>query len=343
MRRRQFYTTLGAGCLCGLAGCTGVDLPGTARSHPFAESTLGVRIENRGETDHDIEANAREAMEFWSSEHSQYLEFGVDFEVVEESPDIVLAYIETPERCSAVENYDANVLGCAPLIRPGNRISRPVTAYVVAADRPYGSVQTTAKHELGHMLGLDHDAEPRTIMSNRPEDRIRLYAVRIDIWETTLGAHNETVTATRRLNDGIAVWNTEQYDEATEGFNEAAAAFQAASGEIQTAQQRLADLETDPPLETVDFETLRSDLDSRLRQLAVGGELTTAMQAASQAAADGDRSTARQQRSAANELLSTYRSIGWPEIRTVAVALGLVRGFSRQADEVSVDEDEIEA
>ncbi len=341
MRRRQFYTTLGAGCLCGLAGCTGVDLPGTDRSHPFADSTLGVRIENRGQTDHDIEANAREALEFWSTEHSQYLDFGVDFEVVEESPDIVLAYVETPESCSAVENYDENVLGCAPLLRPGNRVSRPVTAYVVAADRPYGSVRTTAKHELGHVLGLDHDAEPRTIMSNRPEDRIQLYAVRIDIWETALEAHEQNMTATDRLNDGIAAWNTEQYNEATAAFDQAAAAFRAASSEIQRAQQRLADLETDPPLETVDFETLRSDLDDRLRQLSVGIDLTTAVRAASQAAADGDRSTARQQRSTANELLSTYRSIGWPEIRTVAVALGLVRGFSRQADDVSADEGEL--
>jgi len=341
MRRRQFSTTLGAGCLCGLAGCTAVDLSGGDRSHPFADSTLGVRIENRGETDHDIEANAREALEFWSSEHSQYLDFSVDFEVVEESPDIILAYIETPESCSAVENYDENVLGCAPLIRPGNRISRPVTAYVVAADRPYGSVRTTAKHELGHVLGLDHDAEPRRIMSNRPEDRIRLYAVRIDIWETALEAHNEHLTATRRLNDGIAAWNTEQYVEAMEAFDQAAAGLQTASSEIQTAQQRLADLETDPPLETVDYETLHSDLDDRLRQLSVGVDLTTTMQAASQAAADGDRSTAREQRSTANELLSTYRSMRWPEIRSVAVALGLVRGFSRQADDMRVDEDEI--
>ncbi len=162
MRRRHFCTATGAGCLCALAGCTALDHP-TATEHPFAGSTACVRIENRGETDRDVEANAREALEFSSAEHSQYLEFSIDFSVVEDTPDIVIAYVDTPESCSDVENYSERVLGCAPLIRPGNRISRPATAYVVAADRPYGSVRTTTKHELGHILGLDHDDEPRVV------------------------------------------------------------------------------------------------------------------------------------------------------------------------------------
>ena len=149
MRRREFSAAC-ACCLSGLAGCTAIDDLGGlgSRDHPFADSTLGVRIENRGETDHDIEANGREALEFWRTEHSQYLDFSVDFEVVEERPDIVLAYVDTPEACSEVENYSENVLGCAPLLRPGHRVSRPVTAYVVSAHRGiYGAQRIdTAKH-----------------------------------------------------------------------------------------------------------------------------------------------------------------------------------------------------
>ncbi len=341
MRRRQFCTAACACGLSGLAGCTSLDLPGGQQRHPFADSTLSVRIENRGETAHDVEANAREALDFWRIEHSQYLDFSIDFEISDDSPDIILAYVETPEDCSDVENFSEGVLGCAPWIRPGNRVSRPVTAYVVAADRPYGSVRTTAKHEIGHVLGLGHDDEPREIMSNRPEDRIRLFSVRIDIWETTLAAHDEHNTATRRLNDGIAAWNDEAYDEAAEQFETAETAFETAQREIQTATERLDELDIDPPLETVDLETLRTDLETRAERLAVGIEITTLMADASRTAADGDRSTARGRLSEANERLDAFRSIGWPEIRTVAVALGLVRGFSRDDAGESVDEDDL--
>lgn len=335
MRRRTFCAACAA-ATGGLAGCTALDLPATG-SHPFADSTLGVRVENRGETAHDIEANAREALEYWRAEHSQYLEFGVDFEIVDDSPDIILAYVETPESCSDVENYSEGVLGCAPWIQPGHRVSRPVTAYVVAADRPYGSIRTTAKHEIGHILGLGHDDEPREIMSNRPEDRIRLFSVRIDIWEAALAAHEQHNTATRRLSEGISAWNDESYDDAVDAFEAAETAFQNALAESRTASTLVDELDTDPPLETVELETLRDDLDRRAERLAVGTEIATIMGDASRSAADGE--STRRQTGDANDLLAEFRSIGWAEIRTVAVALGLVRGFDRETDGESVDED----
>lgn len=338
MRRREFSAAC-ACCLSGLAGCTAIDDLGGlgSRDHPFADSTLGVRIENRGETDHDIKANGREALEFWRTEHSQYLDFSVDFEVVEERPDIVLAYVDTPEACSEVENYSESVLGCAPWIQAGHRISRPVTAYVVAADRPYGSVRTTAKHELGHVLGLGHDDEPREIMSNRPEDRIRLFAVRIEIWEAALEAHTQYIAAVDRLNDGIGSWNDEQFSTAIETFEQSRERFEATADSLQTANDRSDELDADPPLETVDFERLTDDLGRRREQADRGIDLTTELKTASRAARDGE--STRQAIEEANRLLSAFQSAGWEELRTVAVALGLVRGFERDDDEVDVETD----
>jgi len=336
MRRREFCAVCGC-TMSGLAGCTAIDELGGSRDHPFADATLGVRIDNRGETDHDIETNGQEALEFWSAEHSQYLDFSVEFEVVDSDPDMILAYVDTPEDCSEVENYSENVLGCAPLIRPGHRISRPVTAYVVAADRPYGSVRTTAKHEIGHVLGLDHDDEPREIMSNRPEDRIPEYAVRIDIWEIALTANDHYVMAVDRLNDGINAWNDEQFSPAIEAFETSRERFEATAEKLQTASGRTERLDTDPPLETVDFKRLTTDLERRREQADRGSKLTTELETASRAARDGE--STRQAIEEANRLLSAFQSVGWAELRAVAVALGLVRGFDRDDDPVDVEDD----
>lgn len=329
MNRRQFLAG-STGCLTCLAGCTGGGSVGSGDGHVFAESTVSVRVEDRGSTDHDVRTNAEEVLDFWAAESSQYAGFGIGFEIVDENPDIVLAYVDTSEGCSGVENYSSDVMGCAPLIRPGNRISRPVTAQVVAADRPIGSVRTTAKHEIGHILGLGHDNEPRQIMSNRPEDRIPLYAIRVEIWETVVEGYDQSSTAAQHLNTAIGAWNDERYDTAATAFEDAETAYVAARDGFRTARDRTADLEADPPLETVDFPTLTGGLDRLVNRMAAAVDVASTMAEASRAAADGEQSTARRLSSTADDRLTDYHAIDAPPSRDIAVALGLVRGTSRE-------------
>lgn len=58
MRRRTFITATGACGLSAVAGCLSTGTaPGTeAASHPFANATLSIRIDEESETPHDVEA-----------------------------------------------------------------------------------------------------------------------------------------------------------------------------------------------------------------------------------------------------------------------------------------------
>jgi len=337
MKRRQLLAAGSAGCLGCIAGCTAPDptsLGFGSDGHPFADTTVTVRIENQGTTDHDIETNAREALDFWAAESSQYVGFGIDFEIVtDDQPDMVMAYVDSPEVCSDVEKYSSDVLGCAPRIRPENRIERPVTAYVVAADRPFGSIRTTAQHEIGHILGLGHTDDPLEIMSNDPKDRIPRYEIRTEIWETAIAAHEQAVSAVDRLNEGISDWNEEAYETAVETFRRAATAFAAARNEFETARERAADLEAEPPLETVDLPMLTEDLDRRIERLGIGEDAAGTMQEAAEAAAADNELAAGELLSEANDRLTAFRDLESTALRTIASALGLVRGFDREDNE----------
>ena len=342
MQRRQFLTAAGTGSLGALGGCTARDLAGGSDRHPFAGSTLTVRVEDQGSTAHDVGAITRETLDFWAVESSQYTGFEIDFEIVEaDDPDIVMAYVDTPEQCSGVENYSSDVLGCAPQLRAGTRVPQPVTAVVVAADRPVGSIRTTAQHEIGHVLGLGHEDAPPEIMSNRPEDRIPRYQLRVDIWETALAAHDRTVTAAQQLNSAISSWNDEGYEDAARAFEAAETAFEAAHERFQTARDRTADLESEPPLETVALASLRDDLDRRIERMSIGAAVAGTMTEASTAAADGDQSAARELSAEANDRFAEFHAIGSEPIRNVAVALGLVRGYNREQSGVAVEDEEL--
>ncbi|TQQ79907.1 hypothetical protein EGH24_10520 [Halonotius terrestris] len=340
MHRRQLLAAGGGNLLAGLAGCSGLDgslLPDGTR-HLFAGDTVPVRIADQGTTDHDVETNAREALDFWTAESTQYTGFEIDFEVVESDARMAIEYVDSPERCSNVENYSEDVLGCAPLIEPGQRYSGTATAVVVAGSRPYGQILTTTKHEIGHILGLNHDDAPAEIMSNRPEDRIPLYAERLSIWERSRAANDSAGTATDRFNVGIDEWNSEAYADAGDTFGDAADAYRSARESFATAREETAVFVEFPQPETIDLETLQATLDRLIERMALGVDFAGLMAEAADAAVDGDAATANARRSDANDSIRAYNDLEPTELRDIAVALGLVRGFDR--DETVAGEEE---
>jgi len=343
MQRRQFIVASVTGVVSSTAGCISLDPGSGGPVHPFADSTVAVRIDNNSETDHDVEANAREALEFWEENSQEYVGFGIEFEVVSaDDPEMVIAYADDPSGCEAVEGFSERVLGCAPVLQPGSRPNLPVTARVVAGARPFGKILVTTKHEIGHVLGLGHDDDPREIMSNQPEDRIPLYDVRIEIWDSVLDAHERTTAAIRMFNHAVSQWQEGSYEAASAAFRAARDDYLEIIQSFEDAVARTDEFDGHPRVETVALDDLRELLGQLEARADAAVGFTDAMAEESDARGTGDTDLANSKRADANEYIREYNAIGPVELRDVAIALGLVRGFERDEPVLGEEEDELE-
>lgn len=324
MRRRAFLVGMAA-----VAGAGCLDRSGSEDRHPFAGQTVTVRVDERSDTDHDLQANARQALAFWEEHAVTYAGFDIAFDLVEEEPDLVIAYADDPAGCESVPGASERVLGCAPILGPGIRVPQPVVARVVAGGRPFGKVQVTTEHELGHVLGLGHDDEPRRVMSNRPEDRIPLYDLRVDIWEQTLAGVELTTEAGVLYRHAVESWNDQRHEAAGPTFATASDDFADATATFDRARSAVAGFEGHPRVETVDIEGVRAALSTLADRARLMGAVADAMHEASEAAAAAEDTTAGARLDEARADLDAVRNIGPVQTRDVAVALGLVRGFDR--------------
>ena len=326
--------------VCAVAGCLSTAPPEVDEDrHVFAESTLGVRIDNHSDTDHDVERNARESLGFWEEHSREYVDFGVEFEVVDDEPDIVIRYADDPSGCEDVEGYSERVLGCAPLIRPGRNVRRPVTAHVVAGHRPFGKIRVTTKHELGHIFGLDHDDEPAWIMSNRPADRIPLYDERIAIWERVNEAQVRGTQGTQLFDDGVRRWQAEFYQQAETAFLDAHSAYGEMRELFADVQDRTHHFDGHSRVETVNLSRLRDLLSGLYRRASAAEWFARHMAEACRGVLAGEDAVVETALSETNARIREYNDVGPTQIREVAIALGLVRGFDRE-DEVLEDPEE---
>lgn len=336
MRRREFLVGGACGLAGACAGCTQI-APGIAR-HPFADSTVTVHIENKSVADTDVFELADRALSYWEAESEAFVGFDIEFERDEHNPDMEILFADDPRGCENVEGFSPRVLGCAPVLKPGMQFRRPATARVVAAARPPGKITITTKHEIGHILGLGHADEPRHIMSNRPADRIPLYEVRIAIWDAVKDAQEQSNDGTRLFNHAVEMWRASNYRAAGSAAGAAAGHYEDAETTLQAVLPHIDELAAQPQVETVNIDRLHSLMDRLLRRAELAIEFATALSAGAAGAATGDQETAQAEIAAANDALQRFATVAPVEIRDVAIALGLVRGFDD--DEPVIDQDE---
>lgn len=321
------------GAAVAIAGCSelrsgvddradGVFGPG---EHPFAGATT-IAVVDRSDSKHDLVAVATEAARYWNDNAAEYAGFEVSFTVTTESPDVELVFLgrrENLEGCQ--EHSSSDILGCSPLLTAEHRPERPVTVEVVAADRPYGDVRITAKHELGHALGLGHDDDPAHVMSKDIADRLPAYGRRLDVLDAFENAWSGRNAGTRKYNRGINRWNDGEYERAVPTFESAAERYRTASKSVETAVELEAGFDGMARPDTVDREALTESARRAREWLELAAERSALMADSSSARAEGDVSEARAQREGADAARAELRTIDFPAPIDVADALGLVR------------------
>lgn len=220
MNRRHFLQLSSGAAVAGFSGCiansdassseaqTGEDGEATDEANPWGKGTLTVGLEQHVSARHDIQEIIEESLSYWEENSSIYAGYPISYKYRPNSddPDIKILLVDAITDCG--EHSGGEVAGCAPLVRTG----RPESAEVRIVDGyRYEWMLTTLIHEIGHTLGLDHDAEPAHIMSNQIEDRIPDYNQRREAIETYSDSSKDYAEAMGDWSDAMDAWNEQEF------------------------------------------------------------------------------------------------------------------------------------
>ena len=134
-----------------------------ALDHPSPYGRTALRLYVDDETvDRNVSDVVAGATGYWERNDERYLGYPVAYERVDEEDraDVVLRF-DRVERCG-VEGNDTRYFGCADLL-----VDEPRTPMTATVDPRISDAEmnATIAHELGHVQGLEHGAEPAGLMA----------------------------------------------------------------------------------------------------------------------------------------------------------------------------------
>lgn len=240
MRRREFVATaagLASGALAGCLDSTTSSQPSSPsasgpENSPWDSETLVVGRDGLAGRVDGGDQLIRNALEFWETDGSQYLDYPASFEYEPdaESPQIVVQYVDEVTECG--ETHGGDLLGCSPIVR--GDADEPVTARIEVG-HPKEDLLRVIKHELGHALGLTHGDEPAEVMSNDPADYIENYETKQKIVDTYNSATQMYNSALSEYDRALDDWKEERYERVMSAMGASSEAFRLAAADYEEA------------------------------------------------------------------------------------------------------------
>lgn len=236
MKRRAYLTSvvavIGSGCLGSLTEDTDPD-------NPWGQETLTVGMTRQAGSG-DYSSHVTDALDFWEDNAEQYAGYPIQFEYLpnEESADIEIIFVEGIDRCG--KSSSDEIAGCAPIIEG----EPPETAEVrIEHDIEEDRMTEVIKHEIGHVLGLTHDDEPQSVMSDEVDQRFPDREERVKIVETFNDGVEKHDEGSELYGDGSDLYEDEEFQEAAETFEDAKKCFESAADLFIEAENQARSIE----------------------------------------------------------------------------------------------------
>lgn len=132
--------------------------------NPWEKEEIVVAIDDRSLYPRDYTPYLSNTTRYWMEHDERYAAYQVNYTVEPDAddPDLLIVVENALELCGDVYS-EHETGGCAPLFDASTRVSETVEIEI-SAKLPDDAVESTMKHEFGHMLGIRHGEPPEEVM-----------------------------------------------------------------------------------------------------------------------------------------------------------------------------------